>query len=75
MFTNSVLTLKKIQHVSITKINRFMQLTEIIVVYSDNYTKHINTLCGENAELLNENVGGTCKLPLCFEELICRSTL
>jgi hypothetical protein len=25
---------------------------EIIAVYSENHTKHINTLCGQNAELL-----------------------
>jgi hypothetical protein len=33
--------------------------------------KHINTLRGQNAELLNVNVkvGGTYKLPLCFKEL------
>jgi hypothetical protein len=31
--------------------------------------KPINTLCGQNAELLNIKVGGTHKLPLCFKEL------
>jgi hypothetical protein len=32
---------------------------EIIIVYSENHTKHINTLCGQNAEVLNVKVGGT----------------
>jgi hypothetical protein len=30
-----------------------MLYTEIIVVYSRTYTIHINTLCGQNVELLN----------------------
>jgi hypothetical protein len=40
---------------------------KITTVYSENCKKHINTLCGQNAELLNTKVGGTCKLPLCFK--------
>ena len=32
---------------------------EIIAVYSEIHTKHINTLCGQNVELLNVNNGGT----------------
>jgi hypothetical protein len=31
---------------------------EIITVYSGNHAKPINTLCGQNAELLNVKVGG-----------------
>jgi hypothetical protein len=27
-------------------------LEEIIAIYSENHTKHTNTLCGQNAELL-----------------------
>jgi hypothetical protein len=30
-----------------------MLYREMIAVYSEIYTKHINTLCGQNAELLN----------------------
>jgi hypothetical protein len=30
-----------------------MVYREIIAVYSDTHTKHINTLCGQNVELLN----------------------
>jgi len=30
-----------------------MLYSEIIAVYSQIHTKHINTLCGQNVELLN----------------------
>ena len=33
--------------------------TEIIAVCSEIHTKHTNTLCGQNAELLNANRSGT----------------
>jgi len=36
-----------------------MVYTEIIVVYSEIHTKHINTLCEQNVELLNVKSGGT----------------
>jgi hypothetical protein len=36
-----------------------MLFCEIITVYSENYTKHINSLCAQNAELMNVNAGGT----------------
>jgi hypothetical protein len=32
---------------------------EIITVSSEIHTKHINTLCGQNVELLNVKPGGT----------------
>ena len=32
---------------------------EIIVIYSQMNTKHINTLCGQNVEFLNIKPGGT----------------
>jgi hypothetical protein len=32
---------------------------EIITVYSENHKQPINTLCGQNAEILNVEVGGT----------------
>ena len=36
-----------------------MLYREIIAVFSQIHTKHINTLCGQNVELLNVNLGGT----------------
>jgi hypothetical protein len=66
MFKVSVLTSKKIQHVSVTKINWLMLFTEIIAVYSDNNTKHVSTLRGKNAVLLITKTGGIYK---CHEVL------
>jgi hypothetical protein len=39
-----------------------MLYTDIIAVCSQIHTKHINTLCGQNVELLN------VKPPYCFEQ-------
>jgi hypothetical protein len=36
-----------------------MLYREIIAVYSEIHTKHINTLCGLNVEFLNVKPGGT----------------
>ena len=36
-----------------------MLYREIITVCSQIHTKHINTLCGQNVELLNIKTGGT----------------
>jgi len=36
-----------------------MLYREIIVVCSQIHAKHINTLCGQNIELLNVKPGGT----------------
>ena len=36
-----------------------MLYTKIIAVCSEIHTKHINTLCGQNVELLNDKPGGT----------------
>jgi hypothetical protein len=47
IFKNSVRTAKKTPHFTVTKINRLTLFKEIIAVYSENYTKHIN----KNAEL------------------------
>jgi len=33
-----------------------MLYREIIVVFSQMHTKHINTLCGQNVELLNVKI-------------------
>jgi hypothetical protein len=35
-----------------------MRYREIIAVCSQSHTKHINTLCGQNVELLNVKPGG-----------------
>jgi len=37
-----------------------MLYREIIAVCSQIHKKHINTLCGQNVELLNVKPGGTC---------------
>jgi hypothetical protein len=34
---------------------------EIIAIYSDNFTKAINTICMKNAELLNVKAGGIAR--------------
>jgi hypothetical protein len=59
IFKNSVRTAKKTPHFTITKINWLTLFKEIIAVYGENHTKRINTLCGQNVELLNLKTGGT----------------
>jgi hypothetical protein len=39
--------------ISATKASQLILYREIIAVCSEIHTKHINTLCGQNAELLN----------------------
>ena len=39
--------------VSVIKISQLMLYREIIAVCSEIHTKHINTVCGQNVELLN----------------------
>ena len=41
------------------KTSQLMLYREIIAVCSQIHTKHINTLCGRNVELLNVKAGGT----------------
>jgi hypothetical protein len=36
-----------------------MLFKEVIAVYTETNAKHICTLCGQNAELLNVKAGGT----------------
>jgi len=50
-----------------------MLYREIIAVRSQIHTKHINTLCGENVELLNVTVNGTCNDHWALEGTRCRS--
>jgi len=33
--------------------------TEIIAVYCENYTKHVDKLCGQNVEFVDVTAGGT----------------
>jgi len=49
------------KHVSavILKTNHLMLFREIFVLCAEIHTKHINTLCGKNVELLNVKTGGT----------------
>jgi hypothetical protein len=35
-----------------------MLFREIIAVYCENHTEHVNTLCGQNVQLLNVKSGG-----------------
>ena len=44
-----------------------MLYREIIVVCSQIHTKHINTLCGQNVELLNVKSGGAYSYHLALE--------
>jgi hypothetical protein len=50
IFKYLVLTSKKTQRFTSTKINWLTLCREIIAVYSENHTKPINTLCDQNAE-------------------------
>jgi hypothetical protein len=59
LFKNSVRTAKKTQHFSITKTSWSILFKEIIAIYSGNYTKPINTFCGQKGELLIIKSGGT----------------
>jgi hypothetical protein len=40
--------------------NKSVMYRKIIAVCSEIYTKHINTLCEQNVELLNVSEGETC---------------
>ena len=50
---HSVLTEQKTKSVSVIKISQLMLYREIMAVCSEIHTKHINTVCGQNVELLN----------------------
>jgi hypothetical protein len=39
-------------------------IKEVIAVYCENHTKHINLFCGDNAKLLDVKVGGTYSYPM-----------
>ena len=50
---------RAVNTVSVIKTSQLMLYREIIAVCSEIHTKHINTLCGQNGELLNVKSGGT----------------
>ena len=43
----------------VIKTSQLMVYTEIMAVCSEIHTKHINTVCGQNAKFLNVKRGGT----------------
>ena len=49
----AVSTVQNTHYVSVIKTSQLMLYREIIAVCSQIHTKHINTLCGQNVELLN----------------------
>jgi hypothetical protein len=53
-----VYTSKKTQHSS-TKISWLVLFKEIITVCSENHTKAVSAICGQNSELLIVKAGGT----------------
>jgi hypothetical protein len=48
----------RIKHIDRPRVEN-LWITEIIMVHSENHRKPINTLCGQNAEIMNVKVGGT----------------
>src|SRR5215470_11880716 len=54
-----VRTAQETHSVSVIKASQLMLCREIIAVCSEIHTKHTNTLCGQNVELLNVKPGGT----------------
>ena len=54
--------------ISLIKTNQLMLYREIIAVCSQIHIKHINTLCGQNVELLNVKPGGTYSNHLALDD-------
>ena len=52
-FKQPVRTAQKAQSVSVIKTSQLMLYRKIMAVCSETHTKHINTVCGQNVELLN----------------------
>jgi len=48
-----ILLAPRSKHTSVIKTRQLMLYREIIAVCSQIHTKHINTLCGQNGDLLN----------------------
>jgi hypothetical protein len=59
---SSVRASQETHYVSATKPNRLMLCREIIAVYCENHTEHINTLCEQNAEFSSCLTGNTLRL-------------
>jgi hypothetical protein len=59
IYKNSVRTAQETHYVSTTETNRLMLFGETVAVYCENHTEHINTLCGQNAELWCVKAGVT----------------
>ena len=59
IYKDPVRTAQETHFVSVIKTSQLMLYREIIAVCSQINTKHINTLCGQNVELLNVILGGT----------------
>jgi hypothetical protein len=68
IFKDSVRTAKKTPHFTITKINWLTLFKEMVDVYSENHTKHLNTLIGQNAGLENVKAGGTSSYLCAFKK-------
>jgi hypothetical protein len=51
LFKDSVRTAKKTLHFTITNINWLTLFKEIIAVCTENHTRTINIICGQNAQL------------------------
>jgi hypothetical protein len=51
LFKNSVRTSKRTLHFTITKINWLMLFEEIIAVYAENHTKHVDTKCSVKSKV------------------------
>jgi hypothetical protein len=69
--SEAVPTTQKTHCVYITKTNRLMLFGETVAVYCVNHMEHTNTLCGQNAGLLNVKGGGAhsyhCGLKINFK--------
>jgi len=53
IYKDPVRTAQYTRPVSVTKTSQLMLYREIMAVCSEIHTKHINTVCGQNVELLN----------------------
>jgi len=53
LYINTDSPYRAVNTVLVTKTSQLMLYREIIAVCSQIHTKHINTLCGQNVELLN----------------------
>jgi hypothetical protein len=49
IYKNSIRTSQETHYVSATKTSRLMLFTKTVTAYCENHTKHINTLCEDNA--------------------------